>query len=360
MSETDLNAHSFDQVVRVWRGSGNGPVSAKNGRPPDIKEVARLAGVSPVTVSRALRQPDIVSQKTRERILSVVRETGYASNPHAVALRSGRSTIVAAFVSNLLSQQYSQAVRACARVLEAEGYQLMVGQTSYSYAMEQTAIRSLIALRPAAVFFTGVIELEEHRQQLSELDIPVVESWAYPRDPLDMLVGISNTDGGRMAAEHLVEKGYRRLAYLGRSGGRGSLRLKGFQARAQELGADIVRTFSIDGIATIHDGRQACRRILDEPRDFDAVFCANDLLGTGMLLEARQRGVRVPDELAILSFGHNDLAGELTPRLTTISFDVDHLGGRAAELIIARLSGGENTSAPRECLDLQLHAGEST
>lgn len=360
MNQTDLNKHSFDQVVRVKAGPDTAFAAAKNGRPPDIKEVARRAGVSPVTVSRALRQPDIVSQKTRERILEVVRDTGYASNPHAVALRSGRSTIVAAFVSNLMSQQYSQAVRACARGLEERGYQLMVGQTSYSYAMERTAINSLIALRPAAVFFTGVIELEEHRRQLSELDIPVVESWAYPRDPIDMLVGISNTDAGRLAADHLVEKGYRRLAYLGRSGGRGSLRLQGFQARAAELGAEIVHTFSIDGITTIHDGRQACRRILDEQRNFDAVFCANDLLGAGMLLEARQRRIKIPEELAILSFGHNDLAGELSPRLSTISFDVDRLGTRAAALIIERLSNGRGETPPRECLDLQLHLGEST
>lgn len=360
MDQTDLNKHSFDQVVRVQTEAVTAYSGAKNGRPPDIKEVARLAGVSPVTVSRALRQPDIVSAETRERVLQVVRDTGYASNPHAVALRSGRSTIVAAFVSNLLSQQYSQAVRACARRLEEHGYQLMVGQTSYSYAKERTAINSLIALRPAAVFFTGVIELEEHRRQLRELDIPVVESWAYPRDPIDMLVGISNTDAGRLAAEHLVERGYRQLAYLGRSGGRGSLRLKGFQARAAELGVEIVDTFLIDDITTLHSGRQACHRIFDAPRKFDAVFCANDLLGAGVLLEARQRRIRIPEELAILTFGHNDLAEELSPRLSAICFDVEQLGTRSAALIIERLSNGNGKAALAECLDLQLHAGEST
>ena len=106
----------------------------------------------------------------------------------------------------------------------------MIGQTSYSYAREAAAVHSLRALKPAAVFFTGVVELEDNRQFLRELGVPVVESWAFPRDPIDMLVGISNTDGERMAAEHLVSRGHRRLAFVGRSGGRGRLRLKGFEA----------------------------------------------------------------------------------------------------------------------------------
>ena len=201
-------------------------------KPPRIEEVARLAGVSPITVSRALRQPEKVAKDKRERILQVVAQTGYASNPHARALRSGQSSVVAAFVSNIFSQQFALAVQGCAEVLEPQGYQLMVGQTSYSYAKETSMIASLRA-RPAAVLFTGVIELEENRQSLRELGIPIMETWAYPRDPIDMLVGLSNYDAGFMAASHLAERGYRRVAFMARHGGRGELRRQGFAAAAR-------------------------------------------------------------------------------------------------------------------------------
>ncbi len=370
MTRSDQSAHTHDDVLRLATDPSAGRATAEagpppgekdtpDGKPPRIEDVAREAGVSPITVSRALRSPHMVSPKTRDRILEVVARTGYWSNPHAAALRSGRSTIVAAFVSNMLSQQYSIAARACARVLEEHGYQVMVGQTSYSYERELAAVQSLRALRPAAVFFTGVIELEENRSQLRKLDIPIVESWAFPRDPLDMLVGFSNTDGGRLAASHLVARGYRRLAYIGRQGGRGSLRLAGFRERVAALGAEVVETIRVERVESILDGRRAYQALVDAGKPFDAVFCANDLLGIGTLLEARQQGRRIPEDLAVLAFGDNDLAGELTPRLSMVAFDSQALGARAGRMIASRL-GGDAPDPQIDCVDLLLKQGEST
>lgn len=334
---------THDQVVRVPEQPS---ATATAGGSPRIEEVARLAGVSPITVSRALRQPDKLSEATRLRVLEAVERTGYESNPHARALRSGRSTLVAAFVSNIMSQQFGLALQGLARELEPEGYELMIGQTSYSYAREIAMVRSLRSLRPAAVMFTGVIELEENRRALRELGIPVVESWAFPRDPIDMLVGFSNVDAGAMAARHLVEKGYRRLAFIGRIGGRGALRLQGFREEAARLGVTLAGTVTVQEVGSIADGRAALCELLSSGGDFDAVFCANDLLATGALIEARARGVAVPEQMAILGFGDNDTAGQIPPGLTTITMDAFALGRRAGQMVKARLDG----SSPTECV----------
>ena len=243
----------------------------------------------------------------------MVAQTGYASNPHARALRSGQSSVVAAFVSNIFSQQFALAVQGCAEVLEPQGYQLMVGQTSYSYAKETSMIASLRALRPAAVLFTGVIELEENRQSLRELGIPIMETWAYPRDPIDMLVGLSNYDAGFMAASHLAERGYRRVAFMARHGGRGELRRQGFAAAAAHRGLEVVAELAVDNPQTIADGRAALARLLSQGGKFDAVFCANDLLAVGAMFEARDRKLAVPRDLAVLGFGETDIAGEIQP-----------------------------------------------
>lgn len=352
---SDLTAHSHDDVLRLASPS---PLAGR-AKPVRIEEVAARAGVSAITVSRALRKPDLVSPKTRDLILKVVEETGYWSNPHASALRSGRSSIVAAFVSNFLSHQFGLAVRACTQVLENHGYQVMVGQTAYSYSRELTAIQSLRALRPAAVFFTGVIELEDNRQMLRDLNIPIVESWANPPDPLDMLVGFSNTDAGRLAASHLAEQGYQRLAFVGRSGGRGALRLAGFRQRAAELGLQVAEPVLIDMVDGAQDGRAAYRALMQQAPEIDAVFCANDLLGMGMLMEARREGRNIPEDLGILSFGGNDISDDLSPGLSTISVDSELIGRRAGELIVDRLNGSANDTIP-ECLDIQLTCRRST
>ncbi|SHE72981.1 LacI family DNA-binding transcriptional regulator [Devosia limi] len=352
---SDLTAHSHDNVLRLASPT---PLAGR-AKPVRIEEVAARAGVSAITVSRALRKPELVSPKTRDLILKVVEETGYWSNPHASALRSGRSSIVAAFVSNFLSHQFGLAVRACTHVLEGHGYQVMVGQTAYSYSRELTAIQSLRALRPAAVFFTGVIELEDNRQMLRDLNIPIVESWANPPDPLDMLVGFSNTDAGRLAASHLAGQGYRRLAFVGRSGGRGALRLAGFRQRAAELGLQVAEPVLIDWVDGVDDGRTAYRTLMQQSPDVEAVFCANDLLGVGMLTEARRAGRQIPDELGILSFGDNDVSGDLSPNLSTISVDSELIGRRAGELILDRLNGNA-AGAVSECLDIHLTCRQST
>jgi LacI family gluconate utilization system Gnt-I transcriptional repressor len=327
---------TYDDVVRIPAPAGR---TSATGRPPRIAEVAERAGVSPITVSRVLRHPEKVNRDTRDRILEVIEATGYASNPHARALRSGRSNVVVAFVSNILSQQFGLAVRSLAATLEPEGFEVLVGQTSYSYAKEVAMIQSLRGIRPAAVMFTGVIELEENRAALEELGIPVIETWAFPRDPIDMLVGLSNADAGAMAARRLADAGHRRVAFIGRSVGRGALRRDGFRTAAAELGLEIVHEIGLSEITGLVDGRAAFTALLDRGDRVDAVFCANDLLATGALIEARARGLSVPRDLALLGFGDNDVADQITPGLTTISFDAAAVGRTAGELLLARLGG---------------------
>lgn len=339
---------TFDDVLRVPAPPGHG---AAGGRPPRIEEVALRAGVAPITVSRVLRHPEKVNPETRDRILGVIEATGYASNPHARALRSGRSNLVVAFVSNILSQQFGLAVRSFAATLEPKGFEVLVGQTSYSYAKEVAMIQSLRGMRPAAVLFTGVIELEENRRALQDLDIPVVETWAYPRDPIDLLVGFSNVDAGAMAARRLAAAGHRRVAYIGRGRGRGALRRDGFRRAAAELGLEIVHELSVGDITGLGDGRAAFATLQDAGDQVGAVFCANDLLATGVLIEARARGLSIPGDLAVLGFGDNDVAAEISPGLTTIGFDAAAIGRVAGELLLKRFAGTP-LATPSQAVDL--------
>jgi len=347
----------YDEVVRIAAaqpktGSGIADDDAALAT-ASIGDVARLAAVAPITVSRALRNPEKVSPEKRARIQAAVERTGYRVNPFASALKSGRSNVVMAFASNMFSEQFALALHACANVLEEAGYLFLVGQTSYSYDRETAAIRSLQALKPAAVMFTGVIELEENRETLRNLGIPIMETWALPRDPIDMLVGFSNTEAGRLAAEALADGGYRKVGFIGRRGGRGALRLKGFRDGCQALGLEFVGEFLTDDVAGPSDGRRCLSALLESGSKVDAVFCANDLLALGTLMEARRRKLSIPHNFGIVGFGESDIAAEIPPGLTTVGVDSAQLGRIAGEMLLQRLSNKEFAPSVTR-LDLHL------
>lgn len=349
----------YDDVVRIadQRSSKKRACEKTTDLPArraSLADVARLADVSPITVSRALRNPDRVRVDKRKRILSAVEQTGYSINPYASALKSGRSNIVLAFASNMMSEQFSLALQACAEVLEKAGFLFLVGQTSYSYERETAAIRSLHAMKPAAVIFTGVIELQSNREALRGLDIPIMETWALPKDPIDMLVGFSNTEAGQLAGELLFRKGRRRVAYIGRRSGRGALRLKGFREQCELLGIDLVSEILVDDVEGLSKGRTCLREIIEAKTSPDAIFCANDVLALGCLMEARRLGISVPKDMGILGFGDSDIAGEIPPGLTTIGVDSAKLGKEAGKMLISRLSGATIEQKTRR-LDLVVN-----
>ncbi|WFR98048.1 LacI family DNA-binding transcriptional regulator [Rhizobium tumorigenes] len=342
--EDDKATFVYDEVVRIAGTGAPKPVPFDvegKGQPgrASIGDVARLAEVAPITVSRALRNPEMVSPDKRLRIQRAVEETGYSVNPHASALKSGRSNIVLAFASNLMSEQFSLALRSCTAVLEDAGYLFLVGQTSYSYERETAAIRSLHAMKPAAVMFTGVIELETNRELLRGLGIPIMETWALPRDPIDMLVGFSNTEAGWIAADILHRKGYRTVSYVGRRGGRGALRLKGFHDGCRALGMTLLGEHLIDDVNGVSDGRRCLAAAISQAARPEALFCSNDVLALGCMMEARRLNIRVPNDLGILGFGESDIAAEIPPGLTTIGIDSAMLGRKAGEMLISSLSG---------------------
>lgn len=353
----DMSA-TLDPVRRV-HASGNEVGLPLETRRVRIEEVAEIAGVAPITVSRALRNPALVSQARRQRIEEAVARTGYASNPHARALRSGRSNIVAAFLSTISSQQYTQAAEGCAKVLEDAGYHMVMGRTSYSYERETPLIRAIMEMRPAAAFITGVMELEENRSFLRSLHIPIVESWAYAEDPIDMLAGFSNVDGVELVADHLAEHGYEKLGFLGRSGGRGQIRQHAFEAAARRRGLDVSGILTVPNVLGIADGRRALHALREKAPDIDAIFCANDLLGIGAILEARALGLRVPDDLAIVGFGDSDVAVEIPPGMTTVAVDAHAIGATAGKMILSRLNG-QPVSEPTRIFPVTLVRRGST
>ncbi|PWL18518.1 transcriptional regulator [Falsochrobactrum shanghaiense] len=337
MQKMTIPTVTQDPVARV--PSSESEKASLSGPEVRIEAVAKRAGVSTITVSRALRKPEIVAEETRARVEEAVRVTGFSLNPHASALRTGRSNMVAVFVSSTASEQFLLAADAFADVIEPLGYEVVVARTSYSYEREIRLTRSLSQIRPAGAFITGMIEQELNRDLFRRLNVPIVESWAYCDTPIDMLVGVSNTDGVASMVQYLAQRGYRRPAFIGRAYGRGLIRHTAFKKECARLGLQTAGDILVPTVRSKEDGRVAFAELLREGKSPDVVFCVNDLLACGALLEATARGLRVPEDIAITGFGNSSLMQELPPGITTVSVDATELGRQAGKMLAARLTG---------------------
>ena len=299
-----------------------------------------MAGVSPITVSRALSYPEKVKEETRQRILAAVAETGYVVNHFASSLRSGRSTIVTVFVSNLSNPHFATSMQGIIDVFEGSNFHLMFAQIGYSENTEIEVVNGALPFRPAGVIFTGVVRAEATREALAGLDIPVIEMWGHRDDPIDMLVGFSNADGGRLMGRHFGQRGFRRIAYCGHTLERGAERLVGFREGLAEAGAELRAVHPMEGTRSIMDGMQAFDDILEQLPECDAIFFGTDILAIGAILRANERGIEVPGQVAVAGFGGLDFTAHVRPGLTTLSIEGYEMGQNAGTMMLARLRGG--------------------
>ena len=320
-------------------GKGSQRRHRRNTGAMTLRQVAHLAGVAPVTVSRVLNTPDAVSPEVRERVLAVIRETGYVPNRLAGGLASTRSNLIAAIVPTIAMSVFQQTVQSLTDTLFDDDFQLMLGQTGYSSEREDALLEAIIGRRPDGIVLTGVDHSAQSRQRLLGAGIPVVETWDLTDHPIDMLVGFSHRDIGAAVARYLGERGRRQLALVMADDERARRRASAFEATALELGLPPVQRISMGGSRTLNSGRAALARLLDVGPPPDAVFCSSDLLALGVMTEAQTRGLRVGEDLAVVGFGDFEFVAGLEPALTSVRINGAAIGEQAARFLMARAEG---------------------
>jgi len=305
-----------------------------------LHDVARLAGVAPITASRAINHPQQVSDEVRQRVIDAVARTGYVPNRLAGGLASTRSRLVAAVVPTISGPVFLETVQALTEALAEQGYQLMLGQSGYDQSREDALLDAIIGRRPDGVVLTGVMHSIAGRRRLLASGIPVVETWDLTPTPIDMLVGFSHESVGRAVARFLQAKGRRRLAVVAGHDERAQRRTAAFAAAARELGLAEVRAVTVPAPTTLRSGREALRVLLaGDGEGPDAVFCSSDLLAMGVLTEAQARGLTVPGQLAVVGFGDLAFAQDLEPALTSVHINGAGIGRQAARFITDRAEG---------------------
>lgn len=311
------------------------------GRAVTMAAVGRIAGVSQVTVSRALSDPSKVSPETLRRIREAVEVTGFVPNALAGALASARSHLISALVPSITNIVYSSMMKTFTEKMRRQGYQILMSETGFDLAEEEALVAAHLSRRPDALLLTGIHHSSQTRKMLLAAQIPVVEVWDITESPIDICVGFNHVEAGRAAADFLVGAGYGRFGSVSAGDERALRRKDAFAAEIRRrTGADVAEV-NFAGPASLAHGREALRRLIDE-QGFDggAIFCSSDLLAHGILIEAQTRGLAIPDRLAVMGFGDQDYAAHVVPALSTVRVDRAALGTNAARAVLARLDGG--------------------
>ncbi|CAM3623261.1 HTH lacI-type domain-containing protein [Bordetella sputigena] len=317
-----------------------------------IHDVAAIAGVASITVSRYFNTPDKVSPARRARIEAAIAQTGFVPSQAAMGLASARSKVVCAVIPSIANSVFSETVQGMSDVLRSSGYQLLLASSNYSTAEEESAVRAFAGWRPAGMILTGPLHSAQVDAMLRAAAFPVVETWdVRPNRPFHQ-VGFSHEQVGYDQAMHLIEQGARRIRFI-KTG-----LPEDFRAQQRALG--YVRAMETKGLKAevetpaetdpFEAGAAAMARFAaTSPRTRPkAIIFANDNMAAGAILAAPACGLSLPADCAIVGFGDFPIAKRLTPALTTVHPGRYEIGATAASLVLRLIEGADGDRKPPE------------
>ncbi|MEP0940468.1 MAG: LacI family DNA-binding transcriptional regulator [Rhizobiaceae bacterium] len=332
---------------------------------PKIVDVARVAGVSTATVSRALSKPETVAKSTREAVLAAAAQTGYRINVAARNLRRRRTGAVVVLVPNLGNPFFSQILAGIEATLSKKGLSILMVDTMQSGTRPDFIQEYLHHTRADGVIvLDGSLPsdlLQSSRQSSNRVPLAFGCEW-HPDEDYPS-VRADNEQGARLAIEHLVELGHEKIGYI--NGPHANVlskhRLAATKAALAAAEKPINEEWFFEGDFTMQAGVRAARRWLDMKERPTGLFCANDETAIGLISELHQCGINVPDQLSIVGFDDVDIAQHYIPTLTTIWQPRLELGKRVAQMLVEGINqGGLNPSDPTQILPVKLRVRNST
>ena len=306
-----------------------------------LKHVAARAGVSPITVSRVLNKPEMVSPDLRDRVRRAVDELGYVQNRVAGALASASSPVIPVVVPSLSNAVFVETIQGIQEVVQRAGFQLLLGNTEYDLDREHGWIATFLGWSPPGLIVAGTRHQARTRALLERWGRPVVEIMEVGSRPIDMNVGLSHAAAGAAMARHLVERGHADILFAGcrlDQDYRAGQRFRGFDRALAACGAPRRRPLTRDVPSSPALGGDMLVAALGLDPPPRAIFYANDDLAVGAILRAQRDGIAVPGRVAIAGFNGLDISGLVTPGLTTIASPRLAIGRIGAEKLLGAIA----------------------
>ncbi|QRM53211.1 LacI family DNA-binding transcriptional regulator [Sinorhizobium sp. BG8] len=304
---------------------------------PTLADVAELAGVSEITVSRVVRNKGPISEATRTRVLAAVESLGYVPNRAAGSLAMSGSLLLGVLLPSLSNIVFPEVLRGIHAGLASTGYQPIIGVTDYDPVTEQALVASLLAWKPAAIITTGFDHTDATRRMLSKAGVRVAELMEIDAEPIDIAVGLSHRRAGLDTARHLFARGYRRFGYVGHdwtADRRAKLRFDGLRDGLRENGLDLEGHELSGSPSSTMAGRQTLAALLASKPDLDVVVFSNDDMAIGGYFHCLAAGIAVPQSLGIFGFNGLEIGEALPARLSTIRSNRFLIGKTAVERVL--------------------------
>jgi LacI family transcriptional regulator len=308
-----------------------------------MKDIARDLGVSAVTVSKVLRNHDDIGPETRERVLKRIKELNYQPNQNARALATGRSHLVGLIVPDLLHQFFAQVTKGVSRTLRTRGYGLIIASSEEDPEFEKQEIDQMLARRVDALIIASTQRNPQAFNRITKQRVPYVLVDRKLEGLEANFIGTDDVRAGLLATEHLIAQGCRRIAYIGGDYlSTAAERMEGFRSAAAKHGIEIPEKYICcrthlddDADAT---GYQAMLGLLQMKSPPDGIFCFSDPIANGAMQAVLEKGLRIPEDVAIIGCGNVLYASALRVPLSSVNQESERMGEQAAQMVLELVS----------------------
>lgn len=329
---------------------------------PTIADVADHAEVSTATVSRCLNQPDKVKPEVRERISKAIHDLGYVPSGAARALASRRTHTIGAVVPTIDNAIFSVAIQNLQSVLTQANYTLLLASSSYSLDEELREVNSLLSRGIDGIVLVGEMHHPKVYEAIENQNIPYVNLWTYNPKSKYSCIGFDHLKAGKQLAEHLVNLGHTEIGVISgfqENNDRALLRFQGIQQTLKAKGIEIPEGRIIECRFSVEEANAVVHQLLEDQPDITAICCGNDVLAIGALSAARDKNIKVPEELSITGFDNMGIIPFLSPALTTVNSPSRRMGTKAAEYILDQIQN-KTTDIKRVELNAELIIRDTT
>ncbi|MBL4767519.1 MAG: LacI family DNA-binding transcriptional regulator [Rhodobacteraceae bacterium] len=323
---------------------------------PTMDDVAHLAGVSQMTVSRVMNGKGYISGDVRSRVETAAKEIGYVQNRLARGLRSEKTPLIAVVLPTLGNTVFTDVLSGITDAVTKLDFQPVFGLSEYSEDREDALVHDLLSWRPTGIVLAGLEHSEATRQAIRASGVRVAEIMDIDGTPISVAFGLSQIAAGQVTAKHMLAKGHRRFAYVGSQRGRdirAGKRLEGFRQTLREAGTTLLSENSCAQSSSMVLGRRMTAEILARPDRPDAIYYSNDDLAAGGIMHCLANGIAIPDDIAMAGFNGLPFLDALPIKLTTIATPRYEIGRQAGQFLAGPHQ--ETTISSSQSVDLGFH-----
>ena len=309
---------------------------------PSLKDIADRVGVTKMTVSRFLRNPELVSEKTRVKIAEAVEETGYIHNRAPSMLSKSSSKSIGILLPSLSNQVFANFTQGIESITNERGYEVLISHFGYDSKIEERKIASLLSYNVDGLILTDTNHTPRTLKMLKTVGIPIVEAMELCDEPIDMNVGLDHEFASYSAVMDMIRSGKRHIGYFGaRLDNRTKLRMQCYDRAIIEMGLQKYH-FLTNKHSSFTLGRELLACALEECPELDGIFCTNDDIAVGTILACNALKISIPEKISIIGYNALDIDQAMSPKLTSIYTPRYEIGEMSASILLDTIEGINN------------------